>query len=259
MTLAKKNGAHLAHFSESCLSGHLGIEIASSRDINWDIVTHSMREIMSLARRLRLWTVVGCNHRLSGKHKPHNALFVIDDHGKLVTRYDKMFCAGDDKSSGDLRHYTPGEVFVSFDVRNVTCGMLICHDFRYPELFREYKKRNVQLMLVSFHNASMDCQLYGKYWTYVTSTLQAAAASNYFAVSATNCCRRYAWHSFVVNAEGIIVDKARPHRSTILINTIDTSEKLYDASDAWRDRCMRGIYHSGDLVRDARSRNRTSL
>ena len=36
-------------------------------------------------------------------------------------------------------------------------------------------------------------------------------------------------------------------------------EKLYDSTRAWRDRAMRGRYHSGSLVRDRRSRNHTAL
>ena len=258
MRKAGEQGAHLVHFSEACLSGYLGVELKSARGVDWDRLTACVREIMLLAKQLRLWVVVGCNHRLSGGHKPHNSLYVIDNRGRLVDRYDKMFCTGGDENSGDLKHYSPGEAFVTFKVRDVTCGLLICHDFRYPELFREYKQRGVQLMLVSFHNAGMKRQDNEGYVVSVPATLQAAAASNHFAVSATNSSRRYGWPSFVVNAEGKIVDRARPHRAAVLVNTIDTQEKLYDASVAWRDRCMRGVYHSGTLVRDRRSRDRTS-
>ena len=259
MKLAKAKGADLVHFSEACLSGYVGSEIKTLREIDWEGVTTCMREVMALAKRLRLWVAIGCNHRLTGKHKPHNSLYVINDRGQLVNRYDKMFCTGSDEKSGDLRYYSPGKAFVTFQVRKVTCGVLICHDFRYPELFREYKRRGVELMLVSFHNAGMDRKKYDRYMIFVPATLQAAAASNYFAVSANNGTRRHAWPSFVVNAEGVVVSKARPHRKTVLINTIDTKERLFDASVAWRDRCMRGVYHSGTLVRDKRSRDRKTL
>lgn len=259
MKKAKAGGAHLIHFSEACLSGYLGAEIKSLRGIDWNRIAGCMREVMAFAKELRLWVVVGCNHRLSGVHKPHNALYVIDDRGRLVTRYDKMFCTGDNSSKGDLRYYSPGEAFVTFTVRNVLCGLLICHDFRYPELFRKYKKRGVQLMLVSFHNAGMNRRQYHRYKVFVSTTIQAAAGSNYFAVSATNSTRRYAWPSFVVNSEGLLINKARAHSPAVLITQIDTGKKLYDASAAWRNRCMRGIYHSGNLVKDKRSVNRKSL
>jgi deaminated glutathione amidase len=46
--------------------------------------------------------------RLTGRHKPHNSLHIIDDHGTLVDRYDGMFCAGDRAGKTvDLAHYSP--------------------------------------------------------------------------------------------------------------------------------------------------------
>jgi predicted amidohydrolase len=259
MKMAQKRGAHLAHFSETCLSGYLGSEVPSAREQDWAGVREAMHTIMGLAGELRMWVVVGCNHRLSRRHKPHNSLYVVNDRGELIDRYDKMFCTGSDDRTADLAHYSPGEAFVTFNVRNVRCGLLICHDFRYPELFREYKKQGVELMLVSFHNAGMPPERFEDYKVYVSATLQAAAASNYFSISATNGTRRHAWSSFVVDPEGIVISKARPHRPEVLINTIDTSAKHYDASIAWRDRAMSGIFHSGTLVRDPRSRDRRSI
>ena len=256
---SKARGAHLVHFSEACLSGYLGVEIDSHDRGDWDRITAAMEEVMAAAKRHRVRVVVGCNHRLTGRHKPHNSLYAIDSRGRLVTRYDKMFCTGGSAREGDLAHYSPGEALVTFEVRGLTCGLLICHDFRYPELFREYKRKEVDLMLVSFHNAGMTQEACEKYKVTVPATLQAAAASNHFAVSANNGTRRYAWPSFVVNAEGMIVSKARGHRAAVLITEIDTREKLMDASADWRDRCMRGVLHSGRLVRDSRSRNRTAL
>ena len=114
-----------------------------------------MREVMASAKQYRLWVVMGCNHRLTGKQKPHNSLYVIDHHGELVNRYDKMFCTGQNTKEGDLRHDSPGQSLVTFVVRGVKCGLLVCHDFRYPKLFHEYKRLGVELALMSFHNAGM--------------------------------------------------------------------------------------------------------
>ena len=256
---AKAKGAHLVHFSEACLSGYLGVELKSSSRIDWDLLTAAIRQVMDAARQHRIWVIIGCNHPLTPKHKPHNSLYVINDQGKLVNRYDKMFCTGSNNNEADLRHYSPGQSLVTFTVRHVKCGLIICHDFRYPELFRQYKQRRVQLLLASFHNSGMTKPQTDKYWVYVTTTCQAAAASNYFALSANNSTAKHAWPSFVVNAEGLIIDRARSHQPAVLINRIDTNKKLYDASSAWRDRAMKGILHSGALVSDPRSRNRRSL
>ena len=207
---AKARGAHLVHFSEACISGYLGVEVTHSHGAaDWERIAAAMEEVMTAARRHRVWVVIGCNHRLSGRHKPHNSLYVIDSQGRIVNRYDKMFCTGASEKEGDLAHYSPGEALITFEVRGLTCGLLICHDFRYPELFREYKRKGVHLMLVSFHNAGGNKESCDRYKVTVPATLQAAAASNYYAVSANNGTRRHAWPSFVVNAQGMVVNKAR--------------------------------------------------
>ena len=33
---SKEQGAHLVHFSEACLSGYLGSEVKSAKEINWE-------------------------------------------------------------------------------------------------------------------------------------------------------------------------------------------------------------------------------
>ena len=98
--------------------------------------------------------VVGSAHQRSGDHKPHNSLYIISDAGQIVDRYDKRFCSGDrDGRTGDLAHYSPGSHFSVSDIDGVRCGALVCYDYRYPELYREYSKLGVQLMFHSFRAA----------------------------------------------------------------------------------------------------------
>jgi predicted amidohydrolase len=152
MRHAKARGADVAHFPETSLSGYAGVDFASYRRFDWDLLAECARRVLDLARELKLWLVVGSTHRLTGRHKPHDSLYIVDDDGNLVDRYDKMFCAGDHNSKvGDLAHYSPGNHFAVFDLKGVRCGALICHEYRYPELYREYKKRGVDLIFHSYH------------------------------------------------------------------------------------------------------------
>jgi predicted amidohydrolase len=164
MRSARRRGARLAHFSEACVSGYLGVEVDSGDRLDWDAVRGAMESIMRLAAELELWVVIGCNHRLSGSHRPHNSLYVIDPSGRIVDRYDKMFCTGKVGSTpGDLDFYSPGSRLVTFEVRGIKCGLQICHDFRYQELYREYKKRGVQLVFHSYHNGGMTLRMKEQY------------------------------------------------------------------------------------------------
>jgi deaminated glutathione amidase len=45
----------------------------------------------------------------------------------------------------------------------------------------------------------------------------------------------------------------------VLVTTVDTEQDLYDSTAAWRGRAMAGVLHSGTLVSDPRSADRTSL
>jgi predicted amidohydrolase len=56
----------------------------------------------------------------------------------------------------------------------------------------------------------------------------------------------------------------KPHNSLYVISDqgriIDSYDKrFYDSTAAWRERAMAGILHSGDLVRDASSDDRTAI
>jgi hypothetical protein len=71
--------------------------------------------------------------------------------------------------------------------------------------------------------------------------------------------RESCFPSFFVRPDGVATGRLRLNRAGVLISTVDTREQLYDSSVAWRDRAMRGVFHSGTLVRDRRSRDRTRL
>lgn len=146
MRIAKKKGAAVIHFCEGALSGYPEHDFKSFRGYDWELLREHSEGVAQLAGELGLWAILGSSHPLSGRHKPHNSVYVIDDGGRLVDRYDKMFCAGDNKGTvADLAHYSPGEHFCVFDIKGVRCGVLICHEYRCPELYREYKQRGVEL------------------------------------------------------------------------------------------------------------------
>lgn len=265
MQTAKRRRAHIVHFPETALSGYAGREIVSTEEIDWELLVECTERVMDEARRLKLWVVVGSTHRLKGTHKPHNCLYVIDDTGALVDRYDKRFCTGDaSEVTGDLKHYSPGDHFAVFTVRGIMCGAQICHDFRYQELYRAYKHLGVQVMFHSYHNGhttKQDLQKSGNIWAVIVPpTMQAYAANNYMWISSNNTSRKESsWPSFFVLPNGVISGRLERNRAGVLISEVDTDKRYYDASASWRDRAMEGVFHSGTTVKDARSDDRMSL
>ncbi len=263
MKQAKARRADVVHFSELCLSGYAGSEFPSYKGFDWDLLHDATERVLEEAKRLKVWVILGSSHRLTGRRKPHNSLYVINDKGRIVDRYDKMFCTGTRKGdNGDLKHYTPGSHLPTFTIRGVRCSAQICHDFRYPELYRQIKAKGVQLVFHAYHNGNKTkafLQRNGNIWAVtVPPTMQAYAASNYLWISANNTsARESSWPSFVVRPDGVITRRLRNNVAGVLISHIDTSAQYYDASEAWRYRAMKGVLHSGTLVNDLRSRRRT--
>jgi predicted amidohydrolase len=279
MRIAKSQGAYVAHFPECSLSGYAGSDFASYKEFDWSVLKECTPKVLALARQLRLWVIVGSTHRLTGRHKPHNSLYVVTDRGEILDRYDKMFCAGDRAGkSGDLAHYSPGNHFSVFSIAGVRCGALICHDYRYPELYREYKRRGVQIMFHSYHaghvapdrlkaiREGVGARLHrinnGSTLPEITmrAAMHAAASNNYMWISCSNSsARESCWPAFFVRPDGVITGRLRSNTAGVLISTVDTKERFYDSTVAWRERSMRGVFHSGLLVRDRRSDDRTAL
>lgn len=266
LTDAADQGADLVHFSECALSGYAGVDLPSIASLDWDALTSATQDIQAAARARKVWVLLGSTHRLSKGHKPHNSVYVIDAQGKIVDRYDKRFCTGvnaRNQPTMDLAHYTPGNRFVTFSLKGVTCGVLICYDYRFPELYRQYRKLGVQILLQSFHNARSSVVADPKYniWkTIVPATMSCRAAENHFWVSANNSTAKPSrWPSFTVRPDGQIMARLKLHKPGIILTDMTIDPTFFDAPAPWRDAAMNGTLHSGDLVEDPRSTDVTCL
>ena len=279
MKKAKEVNAEVAHFPEACLSGYAGADLESYVGYDWAFLRKCTYQLIDLAGQLGIWTILGSSHELSAPHKPHNSLYIINHKGQLLDRYDKRFCAGDTaETTVDLAHYTSGNHDSVFEINGIRCGTLICHDYRYPELYREYKRQGVQLMFHSYHAAHISLErlkhmenttgpehhAFSRGTTYpgitMPATMIAAAASSHMWISCPNSsAKESCWGSFFVRADGVITGQLERHSTDILISSVDTEEPLYDSTSAWRERALAGVFHSGTLVSDPRSTKRTEV
>jgi predicted amidohydrolase len=254
MAAAKKRRAELVHFHEACLSGYLARKGAPSPDEPyWQAMRESVESIAADARRLGLWVVLGSAHRLTPPHRPTNCLYLISPDGRIRDRYDKRFC-----TRGDLTAYTPGDHFVTFRASGVTCALLICFDVRFPELYRRLSALGVRAIFQSFHNGYTDGP--GIHNVIMRRTVQAHAGINYFWISANNSSGYYSrWPSILVRPDGSIASSLKQNRAGMMVETIDITRDFYDASRDFRAGAIRGVLHTGTLVRDPRQADRNGL
>ena len=262
---AARREARLVHFSEAALSGYAGVDLESFAGFDWEALEQATRDICREAAEHRVWVILGSAHRLSSPNKPHNSLYVISDAGQIVDRYDKRFCTGLSEPTGtlDLAHYSPGNHQVLFDVDGIRCGVLICYDYRFPELYRGLKAAGVEVLLQSFHNARRDQETHEQrnIWKdIVPATMMGHAASNHIWISATNSAARYSsWGTFFVRPDGQLAGQLPLHEPGLLICDVDLGLEIWDAPGPWRERAIRGQLHSGTLVEDPRSSDRKSF
>ncbi|MBL4714379.1 MAG: carbon-nitrogen hydrolase family protein [Alcanivorax sp.] len=101
-----RQGARVIHFSECSLSGYAGVEFPDMSHLDWEALVAATESIQQAARETGTWVVLGSTHRLTGRHKPHNCLYLIDPEGEIVDRYDKRFCTG---TGGRHRRGSPGD------------------------------------------------------------------------------------------------------------------------------------------------------
>jgi len=205
--------------------------------------------VIHTARKLKIWVILGSLHMLSGNNKPHNSLYVITPEGKVTDRYDKRFC-----TSTDLKYSSPGDHFVTFTINGVNCGLLICYDIRFPELYREYRKLGCDILFQSFYNARAEKG--SIHPVIMPVSAQAHAATNYFHMSLTNSSAPESWPCHFITPDGLIQNKLSDNVPGILISDVDLSVRYYDASREFRQDAMNGKLNSGTTITDPRSANR---
>lgn len=250
---AKELGGDIVHFPECALSGYAGVDFESFDGYDWDLLRVETQKIMDIASKNAIWVVLGSSHQLTEPNKPHNCLYLIGPDGKIANRYDKRFC-----TKTDLSNYTPGKRFVDFTINGVKCGLLICFDLRFPEIYRAVKRRGVQFVMQSFYNARQ--QGPSIHSEIMRQTMQCRAATNYFWTSMTNSCGWFCpYPSCFIRPDGKIVKQLEDHKEGVMVNTVDLSADLYDPSAEFRQMAMDGALDNGTEINDPRSRDTSSL
>ena len=136
----------------------------------------------------------------------------------------------------------------------MNCGLLICYDVRFPELYREYRKLGTDLIFQSFYNARQDKG--SIHPLIMPTTAQARAATNYFYISLTNSSAPESWPCYFITPDGLVQNKLPLNEPGILISDVDINTSFYDASRPYRENAINGKLNSGDTLQDPRSTDR---
>ncbi|MEV4345026.1 carbon-nitrogen hydrolase family protein [Actinoplanes sp. NPDC049596] len=249
MRQAADQGARLVHFSEGALSGYAGgaKSYYCGWRIDWAPVTDELRRTMALAGELGVWVVAGGNHRLSGRHRPHNSLWVINDRGLLADRYDKRFVSHSEING----YYTPGDHPCTFEVDGFRFGCLICIEVNFPELWMEQRALGVDCVLFSTFSEDPVFEILAR---------GHAAAHNYWVSIAVPAQCAPAAASAVIGPHGHPLRHARADGPDVICVELDRADPALDVAlnkaRPWRDIARAGELYAAARVSDPRSTDR---
>lgn len=197
MRTAARRQAHVVHFPEAALSGYARSDFASFRGYDWEGLDEQTHRIGALAARLRLWVIFGSARRTARQQKPRNCLHVISPAGVITATYDKQKLYGKERN-----FYSPGKTPLILTINGITCGFLVCYDSCFPDLYRNYADRGVQLLFHSYYNAKNEGPPTALD-DLIVAQLRTRAADNNFWISASNSSARHSrLASCVVRPDG---------------------------------------------------------
>jgi predicted amidohydrolase len=265
MREARDLGARVVQFPEGALcapnkyllssAGPAEVAAADWDRMQWDMLRAEAAETARYAGELGIWTVLGAPHRLTPPHRPHNSLYVIDDAGRLVTRYDERLLSNTKVSY----MYTPGAEPRTFEVDGVRFGCLLGMEVHFPEVFAEYEKLDVDCVLFSTTGGP-------------TPPESAMFAAEALGLAATNSY----WVSFALDARHADLAPSglasptgewqavcgRSQTSSIIVADLDEGaanvETAVFRARPWRRTARSGLYRQ-HLVEDVRSADLTVI
>lgn len=136
---AAASGAALICFPEQFVTGWDPQPRKNIQELHGDIVT----TLRAYAREYGI-CILG-SFRQAGIPLPRNTAVAVGRDGRIITTYAKMhlFSYGHE-DCGNL----PGTDLGLFGLGPLSCGIAICYDLRFPELFSLYARKGVQVVFV---------------------------------------------------------------------------------------------------------------
>jgi predicted amidohydrolase len=134
---------------------------------------------------------------------PKNTAVVIGRDGRILTTYAKMhlFSSGHEDEGN-----TPGTDLGMFKIDSLTCGVAICYDLRFPDLFRLYAQQGVQAVFIP----SAWPHIRTRHWELF---IRARALENQMYIIGVNTTGQtpiesYSGNSMTADPEGTIISRA---------------------------------------------------
>jgi len=132
-------GSDIICFPEQFATGWDPCSTKNVLELDGPIIT----ELQSFARKYKI-AILG-SVRLAAQPFPKNTAIAIGNDGAILTTYSKIHLF---THARENEFFTNGTDLGTFDLGPLSCGIAICYDLRFPELFRIYAQRGVQAIFI---------------------------------------------------------------------------------------------------------------
>ena len=157
-----------------------------------------------------------------------NRSFLINEHGAIIARYDKihMFDAdvGDGKSYRESDHFRPGQQMVDIQTSRGHFGLSICYDVRFADLYRKLAQNGAEILTIP---AAFTRPSGAAHW-HVLQRARAIETGCFVLASAQigthDDGRQTYGHSLIINPWGEVLADARTMEEGFMIAEIDLSQ-----------------------------------
>jgi len=205
-------GAQLICFPEQFATGWDPLSEKNVQDLTGNIITR----LQASAKANRI-VVIGSIREASSPH-PKNASVAIGNDGSILATYSKIHLFSPAKED---EYFVPGNDLGVFSLGQLTCGLAICYDLRFPSLFRIYAQKGVHVVFVP---AAWPASRI-RHWELF---IQARAAENQMYVIGVNTTGttpvdRYSGSSMAADPHGTIINRANDAEQLLFID-IDPAE-----------------------------------
>jgi len=167
-----------------------------------------IKKVKEIAKQNKKWILIG-SLPIKDKTKYRNRSIMINPNGKIVAYYDKikMFDVKlpNKEQHNESKTFKPGNKLVSVKLPWGRLGLTICFDLRFPEIYRNLSKKNLNFITVP----SAFTKITGKkHWL---ALLKARAIENFCYIFAPNQVGRNTkkretfGHSAIISPDGKIL------------------------------------------------------
>ncbi|MBP5554833.1 MAG: carbon-nitrogen hydrolase family protein [Lachnospiraceae bacterium] len=175
---AEKAGVRLLLFPECAVTGYPHLCIQSSQDVDFERVNSIHKDLQILARKKRMYLVVGTIEEDNSNYFNRAIVFKPDGEPEI---YSKRALWGWDKDN-----FTEGLNPGIINIDNLRIGIRICFEVRFPEYFRELYTQKTDLNLILFYDVSDKADL--DRYNMIKGHIQTRAVENVCLILACNTC-----------------------------------------------------------------------